>query len=155
MMKKARPLAFWIICVFMILSVGMLLMGQTTAVFAYDFAVRLGLQEPVDQMSPFGVAVNKAFGVSDTLIYVPLFVIALVGLIRRRRWALPVTAAVMGISAYWATTCSAIFGFVVGAPGYSFVPGLEYWITLGGYIVIGVWGIIYVTCCGHRLVSGT
>jgi len=155
MTKEKRPLAFWGLCVFLILSVGMLLVGQTSAVFAYDFAVGLGLQEPADQMSPFGVGVNRAFGLSDTLVYVPLIVIALIGLIRRRRWALPVTAAVMGISAYWAVTCSAIFAFVVGAPGYSFVPGPEYWITMGAYIVVGIWGLFYLVFRGHRLVDGS
>jgi len=116
MTPEKRPLAFWGLCVFLVLTAGMVALGQTSAVFAYDFAVQVGLQEPVDQMSPFGVAVNRAFGLSDTLVYLPLIVIALVGLVRKRSWALPVTAAVMGISAYWATTCSAIFVFVVGHP---------------------------------------
>jgi hypothetical protein len=131
----------------------MLLLGQTTAIFAYDFAVSLGLQESVEEVSEFGVEVNRAFGVGDTVIYIPFILFALVGLIKKRRWALPVTGAVMGISAYWAMTVSSMFVFLPGAPGYSLMPGLEYWIVLSVFFGVGIWGVIYVSVRGDRLVG--
>jgi len=64
MSEEERPVAFWIICVFLALSVVVLLLGQTTSFFAYDFAVRLGLQESVEDVTKFGVEMNRAFGAS-------------------------------------------------------------------------------------------
>jgi len=147
-----RPLAFWGICVFLVLSLIVLLIGQTTAIFAYEFAVSIGLQESVDAVSPFGVEVNRAFGVGDTVVYIPLMVLSLVGLIRRRRWALPVTAAVMGISAYWAVTMWSVLLFLKGVPGYTLAPGSAYWVFLGIFIAVGVWGVAYIATRGGRLV---
>ena len=42
MPQPKRPVAFWIVCLFLTLSVIVLSLGQTTAIFAYDFAVGLG-----------------------------------------------------------------------------------------------------------------
>lgn len=36
-----RPISFWIITVFVIVSMILLLMGQTMAIFNYEFAVKL------------------------------------------------------------------------------------------------------------------
>lgn len=36
--KAERPIAYWVICTFLILSMLLLLTGPTTAVFNYDFA---------------------------------------------------------------------------------------------------------------------
>jgi len=149
-----RPAAFWGICIFLVLSLIVLLIGQTSAIFAYDFAVSIGLQESVDAVSPFGVEMNRAFGVGDTVVYIPLMAFSLVGLIRRRRWALPVTAAVMGISAYWAVTMWSVLVFLKGVPGYTLVPGAAYWVFLGIFIAVGAWGIIYTALRGERLVRG-
>ena len=45
-----RPIAFWFIVVFLFLSIIVMLMGQTIAVFNYDFTARLGLQESVEEV---------------------------------------------------------------------------------------------------------
>lgn len=154
MVSEKRPLAFWGLCVFLVLGALVVLLGQTSAVFAYDFAVGLGLQESVDQVSEYGVEVNRAFGLGDTVVYIPLMVVALAGLIRRRRWALTVTAAVMGISVYWAATVWAMMVMLRGVSGYELVAGPEYWVFLGVFIAVGVWGILYTSLRGERLVSG-
>ena len=154
MTENKRPLAFWGICVFLVLAVVVLLLGQTSALFAYDFAVALGLQESVQDVSEYGVEVNRAFGAGDTIVYIPLMLMSLIGLVRRRRWALPLTAAVMGISVYWAVTVGVMLGFLRGTPGYSLVPGMEYWVFLGIFIAVGAWGIIYIALRGDRLVGG-
>ena len=153
MTAGGRPLAFWGMCAFLVLSLVVLLLGQTTAIFAYDFAVGLGLQESVRDVSEFGVEVNRAFGVGDTVVYIPLMVLSLVGLIRRRRWAPPVTAAVMGISVYWAVTMGTMLRFLRGVPGYTLVPGVEYLVFLGAFILVGIWGIAYIVMRGDRLVE--
>ena len=148
-----RPITFWIISVFLALSAIVLVLGQTTSLFAYDFAVRLGLQESVGEVTAYGVEVNRAFGAGDTMIYVPLILVSLVGLSLRKRWALITTAAVMGISAYWSLTLTAMLMFLRDVPGYRLVPGLEYWVSLGTFLVFGIWGIIYLVLRGDRLLQ--
>ena len=153
MKKTKRSTAFWGICLFLAISLVFLLSGQTTAIFAYDFAVSVGLQESVEDISAYGVEVNRSFGVGDTFVYVPLVVGALVGLWRREPWSLPVTGAVMGISAYWAVTTLAMLLLLPGKPGYNLDPGAAYWFILGAYIGVGVWGIVFLSLRGHRLVA--
>jgi hypothetical protein len=148
-----RPLAFWIIAVWFVLSLAMLLLGQTMAVFDYDFAVRVGLQESGEEISEFGVQVNRALGAGDTLVYLPLMFVSLLGLWRRRRWALVTTAAVMGISAYWAAGAFFMLIFLRGVPGYELVPPLSYWLILLAYILFGVWGLFYLTFRGADMVG--
>jgi hypothetical protein len=107
----------------------LLLMGQTMAIFNYEFAVKLGLQEE------------------------PLMAISLVGLFLKKRWSLVTTAAVMGISAYWATTVAFILFFLPGVPHYNLVPGPEYWLFIGAYIIFGVWGVVYLILRGDNIIS--
>lgn len=146
-----RPLAFWIIVAFLAGSIVLMVAGQTLAVFDYELAVRYGLQESVEQVSEFGVQINRAFGAGDTVVYVPLLVVSLVGLFRRRRWALLTTAAVAGISAYWSVTVIFVFLFLPGTSGYSYVPGPTIWSFVGAYTAFGVWGLVYLLVRGDVL----
>ncbi len=63
-----------------------LLIGQMMLFINYEFTVSIGLQESVDVIGEMGVAVNKGFGVGDTIIYMPLLIIGLVGLWYRKKW---------------------------------------------------------------------
>ena len=153
MASEKRPISFWVIIVFLVVSMILLLMGQTMAVFNYDFAVRLGLQEDVKEVSEFGVQINRAFGAGDTFVYIPLMAISLIGLFLKRRWSLVTTAAVMGISAYWAATVAFMLIFLRGVPNYDLVPGPEYWLFIGAYIIIGVWGVVYLMFRGDSIIS--
>jgi len=150
---KNRCLAFWLIIIFMSLSVALLLLGQTMAIFNYEFAVSLGMQEDMKEISEFGVQINRAFGVSDTLIYIPFIALSIIGLILKKKWALITSAAVMGITLYWTTTAAFIFFFLEGVPGYSFVPGIEYWLFIILYIVLGLWGLGYLIASGDKLIN--
>jgi hypothetical protein len=49
-------------------------LGQTLAVFDYPLAANLGLQEDVRLVGEFGVQLNRAFGASDTLVYIPFMI---------------------------------------------------------------------------------
>ncbi len=121
------------------------------AVLNYGFAVSIGMQEDVREISEFGVAVNRAFGASDTLVYIPLILLSIVGLILRKRWALISTACVMGISSYWTATVAFMFWYLEGVPNYSFQPGMEYWLIISFYFVFGVWGLWYLSLRGDAL----
>ena len=148
-----RPMAFWVVIVFMSVSVALLVLGQTTAVFDYEFAVNLGMREDVSEIGEFGVQLNRAFGAADTVIYIPLIAVSIVGLILKKRWALFTSASVMGISAYWATTAAFAFWFLMSVPDYTFVPGLDYRVFIASYLVFGVWGVRYVIIRGESLIS--
>jgi len=128
-----------------------MLVGQTVGVFNYDLAVSMGLQEKPEEMTDFGVQVNRAFGVADTIVYLPLIVMSMVGLILRKRWSLLVTAAFFGASAYWTTAVTFMLLFLPGVTGYSNVPGPEIWLFIGTYMVVGVVGLLYLAVRGEEL----
>lgn len=150
---STRPLAFWFIFGFLSIALALLLMGQTMALINYDFAVQLGLQEDITDVGGYGVQVNRAFGAGDTLIYIPLIVLSIIGLILRKRWSLITTAAVMGVSAYWATTIVFMLIFLPGTPGYSLQPGMEYWLFMAAFITFGVCGLLYLIFRGDKLLA--
>ena len=49
MNHKERTPAFWIFFVFLVVSVFLMLIGQTMSIFDYEFTVRHGLQESADE----------------------------------------------------------------------------------------------------------
>ena len=153
MANAKRAVSFWVIIVFLIVSMVLLLMGQTMAIFNYEFAVKLGLQEDVKEVSEFGVQINRAFGAGDTFVYIPLMAISLIGLFLKKRWSLITTAAVLGVSAYWATTVAFMLFFLRGVPNYNLEPGPEYWLFIGSYIIFGVWGLVYLIFRGDSIIS--
>ncbi len=153
MINAKRSISFWVVMVFLAVSMVLLIMGQAMALFNYDFAVSLGLQEDVKEVGEYGVQLNRAFGAGDTFIYIPLIALSIAGLLLKKRWALITTAAVMGISAYWATTVAFMLWFLIDVPDYSFIPGPEYWIIIAAYILFGVWGVVYLIFRGDRIIS--
>jgi len=153
MTNAKRPISFWVIIVFLIASMLLLLMGQTMAIINYEFAVKLGLQEDVKEVSEFEVQINRAFGAGDTFVYIPLMAISLIGLFLKKRWSLITTAAVMGVSAYWAATVAFMLFFLRGVPNYNLDPGPQYWLFIGAYIIFGVWGVVYLIFRGDNIIS--
>lgn len=146
-----RSLACWVLVVILGVSIVLMLTGQTMAVFNYDLAVRLGLQESLGQVGEYGVQINRAFGAGDTAVYVPLMVVSLIGLLLRKRWSLLTTAAVLGVSAYWSATIFFTLLFLRGVPGYQYVPGPEIWLFVAAYAVLGVLGLLYLLFRGDEL----
>ena len=62
----------------------MWVVGQTGAAVAYDSVAELGLQDPRAVLDPVIVELNRATGLADTLIMLPMFIVAAIGLLRRR-----------------------------------------------------------------------
>ncbi len=153
MSNTKRSLAYWVILCFLFLFLVLMLIGQTMAIVNYDFAVQLGLQESQDEVGEFGVQLNRAFGAADTLVYVPLIIVSIIGLILKKQWSLYTTAAVMGISVYWATTISFMLVFFKGVPDYNLEAGIEYWIFMGLFILFGVIGLLYLVSRGESLIK--
>jgi hypothetical protein len=134
-------------CVLMILGVFFLLMllfGQMMSFINYDFSVSLGLQESVDILGDTGVAINKAFGVGDTMIYLPLLLIGLIGLWLKKKWGLFSMIGALGITAYWPMVCLFILIMTKGLPEFHFNSFIEYTVVLSLFTIYGIWGIGYL-----------
>ena len=153
MKNKERPFAFWFVMAFLVFDLLFFLIGQTGALFAYNFTVRMGLQESVQAVGEYGVQVNRSFGLADTVIAIPLILFSLAGLYKRKRWALTTLAAFIGITIYWPVFCAGLFFFLKGVPGYSLVAGVGYSIILLLHAVFGIWILGYLMFRGDDLVS--
>jgi len=152
-MNTKRNPAFWLITGFLLVSLALLLIGQTMAMIDYDLAVQLGLQESIAEVSAFGIQVNRAFAAADTIVYIPLIIASITGLILKKRWSLLTTAAAMGISIYWASTIAFMLVFLKDTPGYYLQPGFDYWLFISAFIVFGAWGLLYLIFRSEKLLT--
>ena len=129
-MKINRTIGFWIL-----ISVGILLnliylLGQTMVVINYNFTVSLGLQEHVNEITEIGVALNRGFGLGDTLLYIPLFIIGIIGIFWRSERGLYAMFAAMGITVYWPIVCLSTVFFAKSASAWHFTNYISYSILL-------------------------
>ena len=95
------PIGVWIIIGFHIFSFIIWFFGQALAVVAYDTVAGWGLQGPRDQLDPAIVEVNRGIALTDTLVMLPLFIVAAVGLFRRRFYGAVASWLVFGMTLYW------------------------------------------------------
>jgi len=143
-MKSRRTPGFWIL-----ISIGILLnieylLGQIMALINYDFTVSLYLQEPVNEITEVGVALNKGFGLGDAVFYIPLFVIGIVGLLKRSALGLYAMFGAMAITVYWPIVCLSTVFFAKGAPGWLFTDYISYSISLSLIAMYGLWGLWFL-----------
>lgn len=143
-MTKYRPVGFWILTFIGLLILVVLLIGQMMSFINYEFTVSIGLQESVDVIGEMGIAVNKGFGVGDTLIYIPLMVIGLVGLWLRKKWGIYALVGALGITAYWPMVSIFLLLFARGTPGFNFTNFTTYAILLTAFTIYGLWGLWYL-----------
>ncbi len=142
-MKKGTA-GFWVLMIIGILLLIMLIIGQMMSFINYEFTVSLGLQESVDIVSEMGVALNKGFGVGDTIIYIPLLIIGLIGLWLRKKWGVFTMIGAMGITAYWPMVSLFFLIFAKNIPGFNFTDYTSYTILLVVITVYGLWGLWYL-----------
>jgi hypothetical protein len=143
-MKSSGKAGFWALIVIGIMILLMLFLGQMMSFINYEFTVMLGLQESVDVIAEMGVAVNKGFGVGDTMIYIPLLILGIVGLLIRKGWGLITMGGALGITAYWPMTVLFILIFARGTPGFTFSNYTSYAILLSLISIYGIWGFVYL-----------
>ncbi len=149
-MSNKRTIGFWIIMIVGALLLLMLILGQTMSFINYDFAVSIGLQESKEIVGEMGVAVNKGFGVGDTIIYIPLLVFGLTGLWLKKMWGVFAMASALAITAYWPMVCIFFLLFAKGTVGFNFTNFISYTIMLTLITLYGLWGLWYL--CTHRKV---
>ena len=113
-MKTQRSFSFWLLIGVGILLNIIYLIGQTMAFINYDFTVSMGLQEPLSDITAVGVASNKGFGLGDTIVYIPLFIIGIIGLLRRSELGLYTLFGAMAITLYWPVVALSTLYFAKG-----------------------------------------
>ena len=112
-----RTTGFWFLIGFGVLLNIVYVLGQTMAVINYDFAVSIDMQEPVNEITEIGVALNKGFGFGDIVFYIPLFVIGIIGLLKRTTIGLFAMLGAMAVTVYWPVVGLSTVIFAKGAPG--------------------------------------
>ena len=143
-MTNKRTNGFWILMIPGILILVMLIFGQMMSFINYEFTVSIGLQESVEVFSEFGVAMNKAFGVSDTIIYLPLLVSGLLGLWQKKSWGVSALMGALAITAYWPLVYLFFVIFAAGLPGFNFTDYTSFIIVLIVISTYGLWGFLYL-----------
>ena len=143
-MSNKRTNGFWVVMISGIMIIVVLLLGQTMSFIDYEFTVSLGLQESVDQVGVIGVAVNKAFGVGDTIIYIPLLIIGLLGLWQKKVWGIFVMGGAYAITAYWPMVCLFIILFAESSPYFNYVNFTSIVVFLISFTIYGIWGLWYL-----------
>ncbi len=138
------PAGVWVIVAFHVLSLVLWLFGQTGAVVSYDTVAAWGLQESRDALDPVIVEVNRAIGLTDTIVMLPLFVVAAIGLVRRRFFGAVTSWLAFGMTLYWPTEfwCSRyLFGRAgIMAPP----PDISAIILPAVLMLVAVWGSWYL-----------
>jgi hypothetical protein len=138
------PTGFKVIVGFHVFSFVIWLIGQTGAVVAYDSVAELGLQEPRAVLDPVIVEVHRATGLADTLVMLPMFIVAAVGVLRRRFFGAVASWLAFGMTLYWPVVfwCSQAF---FAAAGVDHAPtSVAAIVVPGGLWVIACWGSWYL-----------
>jgi hypothetical protein len=138
------PLGVKVIIGFHLLSFATWFFGQSVAVVAYDKVVEWGLQDPRAHVDPIIVEVNRAIGLTDTIVMLPLFVLAAIGLFRRKFYGAVASWLVFGMTLYWPVMAWCSQGFYAAA-GIKHAPiQLVYIILPGALWLIACWGSWYL-----------
>jgi hypothetical protein len=129
------------------------MLGQTMAIIHYDFTVSIGLQEPVTDITQVGVALNKGFGLGDTVFYIPLLIFGIIGLLKKAIWGLFAMLGAMAITVYWPIVALSTLFYAKDAPGFHFTDYISYAIILSLITLYGLWGIWYLYFNRNKLVK--
>jgi hypothetical protein len=136
---KTFQAAYYTIACIQALSVVIFLLTQTMCTFAYDWTVRNGVQASEEEIGASLVQNNRAYGASDTILYIPILASSAYGLFSKKSWSLICTAASAGISSYWTLTVAFLMMFSSRyVEEYDYVPGAGLWILVLFYMVYGI-----------------
>lgn len=143
-MSEERKSGFWILIIGGFFLLLMLIAGQMMSFINYEFTVSLGLQESKEILGERGVAMNKGFGVGDTIVYTPLMILGIWGLLTGKRIGLFAMFGAMAITAYWPMVCLFILVYSRGLHGFHFTEFGVYSIVLSLITIFGLWGQWYL-----------
>jgi hypothetical protein len=138
------PLGIKVIIGFHIFSFVIWFFGQTVAVVSYDIVAGWGLQDPRALIDPVIVEVNRAIGLADTLVMLPLFIVATFGLLRRRFYGAIASWLVFGMTIYWPVVFWCSQGFYSSAAIKHSPIQLSFILVPGALVLIACWGSWYL-----------
>ena len=136
--------SFWVLITVASILVVMFLAGQTLGVFNYDLAVSIGMQESENEIGKIGIAFAKGFGFADTVIYIPLLVIGIIGLLKEKRWGKYTMFGGLAISVYWPLVH--LYAIFIDRASITLLPEkyIYYPIVLSLIVIYGLWGMRYL-----------
>jgi hypothetical protein len=154
-MDKASglPIGLKVIIGFHIVSFVLWFFGQSLAVVAYDTVAGWGLQDQRSLVDPVIVEVNRAIGLTDTLVMLPMFVVAVVGLVRRRFYGAVASWIAFGMTLYWPVMFWTSQGFYAAADIVHQPMQVAYIVVPGAAFLIACWGSWYL--CHNRSLFAT
>ena len=129
---------------FHIVSFVLWFFGQTLAVFAYDLVAGWGLQDPRSLVDPVIVEINRAIGLTDTILMLPLHALAAVGLLQRRFYGAVASWLVFGITLYWPVIFWTSQGFYAAANITHMPMTVAYVLLPGVAALFACWGSWYL-----------
>ena len=130
-----------------------LLIGQTYSLINYEHSVSLNLQESVIEVTPVGVAWAKAFAFGDTVFYIPMLIVGIVGFLKRKKWGYYSLFGSLAISVYWPiVNLSAMY---IGKTAMQLNPEkyILYPIVLSVISIYGLWGMWYLYVNKENLIT--
>ncbi len=142
--NNKRGFGFWMLISVAVLLLLFLLIGQTFSLINYEAAVAYGLQESVQEVSEVGIAFAKGFAFADTLVYIPLLLLGILGMLKRKKWGVFLMFASCAISVYWPLVH--LYAIYIGKNAIVLDPEkyISFPITLSLIIIYGLWGMWYL-----------
>jgi hypothetical protein len=83
-MNTKKGVGFWILISTTLVLILFLTAGQTLSLIDYNLAIDLGLQESENEIGNVGIAFAKGFAFGDTIFYIPMLVLGVLGLIKEK-----------------------------------------------------------------------
>ena len=141
---KQNDIGIWIIISIASLLVIMFLAGQTLSLFNYNLTVELGLQESEKDVGKVGIAFLKGYAFGDTIIYIPLLIAGILGLLKNKRWGKYSMFAALSISVYWPITV--LYAIFLERTAITLQPDkyISFSILLPLIMIFGLWGMRYL-----------
>jgi hypothetical protein len=142
------PRGVKVIIGFHVLSFVLWFFGQSVAVVAYDMVAEWGFQDQRSLVDPVIVEVNRAIGLADTIVMLPLFIVAAIGLLRRKFSGAVVSWLVFGMTLYWPVVFWTSQGFYAAANIRHQPTAVAGIVLPGALLLIACWGSWYL--CRNR-----
>ena len=129
----------------------MFLAGQTLSLFNWDLTVDLGLQESEEEVGKVGIAFLKGYAFGDTVFYIPLLLVGVIGLIKNTRWGHYSMFGALAISVYWPATV--LYAIFIERTAITLQPDkyVSFSILLPLIMIYGLWGMWYLYWNGFGL----
>ena len=143
-MKYKKDVGFWALILLATVLFVFLIIGQTLSVIDYDLALNLGLQESEEEIGKVGIAFAKGFAFADTIFYVPILVLGILGLLKGKKWGAVLMLAALGITVYWPIVHLYAIYIDTEAITLNQEKYISFPIVLGLIIIYGLWGINYL-----------